>query len=401
MSIIEAFFISIQAIWSNKLRSILTMLGLIIGISSVVTIVSLGNATQTAIEEELSSLGINSIYIYHDRQETIKPSESLSIDDMKYVEKTFEDTVLYVTPNIEEYGTILSDIEETGLMLSASTLNTDEAEDLTLVEGRFLNEFDISGYKRHIVIDSDLAEILYGSTTAVGNKVLVTARKATSAYQIVGVYENKETLEGFSESRAYMPYTTMDMMFKLQGQIGGLKVTFDPSVEDINVEIQYIVTAIERYNRNIGEGKYVTFSAEDFIESVNETLGMLTLFVSAIAGISLVVGGIGVMNIMLVSVTERTKEIGIRKALGAQYTDIMLQFLIEAITISIIGGMIGSIFGGIFTHFGGKLMKMNAVMSMNSLLLAVVFSVSIGLFFGIYPANKAAKLDPIEALRHE
>ncbi len=401
MNIIEAFYISIQAIWANKMRSILTMLGLIIGISSVVTIVSLGNATQQSIENELSSLGVKSVTIYYEKDAIIKPSERFTYSDMDYIEENFLDTVLYVTPEINRQGKILGDVSDTGISLSASTLDTVDAANLEMLSGRFLNTFDIDGYKKNIVIDSDLATEMFGSVNASGNKVLINTGNTTNSYNIVGVYEKTESLGGFSQAKAYLPYTTMDMIFKLEGQMDNIKVTFNADVEDTNIEKNKIIAAIERSNGNLGEGKYSTFSAEDLIESVNSTLGMVTIFIGAIAAISLIVGGIGVMNIMLVSVTERTREIGIRKALGAQYGDIMLQFLIEAVTISILGGLIGSIFGGIFTSVGGQLLKIDAFVSINSLMIAVVFSTSIGIFFGIYPANKAAKLDPIEALRHE
>lgn len=401
MNILEAFYISIQAIWSNKMRSILTMLGLIIGISSVVTIISLGNATQQSIENELSSLGVKSVTIYYEKDAVITPSERFTYSDMDYIQDNFTDTVLYVTPEINRQGKILGDISDAAISLSASTLDTVDSANLDMLSGRFLNTFDINGYKKNIVIDSDLATEMFGSANASGNKLLITTGNSTNSYNIVGVYEKTESLGGFSQAKAYLPYTTMDMIFKLEGQMDNIKVTFNADIEDTNVEKNKIIAAIERSNGNLGEGKYSTFSAEDLIESVNSTLGMVTIFIGAIAAISLIVGGIGVMNIMLVSVTERTREIGIRKALGAQYGDIMLQFLIEAVTISVLGGLIGSIFGGVFTSIGGQLMKIDAFVSINSLLIAVVFSTSIGIFFGIYPANKAAKLDPIEALRHE
>ena len=401
MNILEAFYISIQAIWSNKMRSILTMLGLIIGISSVVTIISLGNATQQSIENELSSLGVKSVTIYYEKDAVITPSERFTYSDMDYIQENFMDTVLYVTPEINRQGKILGDVSDAAVSLSASTLDTVDSANLEMLSGRFLNTFDINGYKKNIVIDSDLATEMFGSANASGNKLLITTGNSTNSYNIVGVYEKTESLGGFSQAIAYLPYTTMDMIFSLEGQMDNIKVTFNADVEDTNVEKNKIIAAIERSNGNLGEGKYSTFSAEDLIESVNSTLGMVTIFIGAIAAISLIVGGIGVMNIMLVSVTERTREIGIRKALGAQYGDIMLQFLIEAVTISVLGGLIGSIFGGIFTSIGGQLMSIDAFVSINSLLIAVVFSTSIGIFFGIYPANKAAKLDPIEALRHE
>jgi putative ABC transport system permease protein len=401
MNILEAFYISLDSIWSNKMRSILTMLGLIIGISSVVAIVSLGNATQNSIEENLSSLGINSITVYYNKDATIAPGDLFTFSDIELIEENFKDQVTYVIPSVTRNGTIVGDVNDTGISFNGSVEKTEESEDLTMVNGRFLNAFDFEGYKKNIVIDSDLAEEIFGSQTPTGQKIMIQIGQSSQSFMVVGVYEKEEGLGGFSSSTIYVPYTTMNMMYNLDNKVDSLSVTFNETVENPSEEIQYVINALERSNNSIGDEKYNTFSAEDLIDTVNETLGMVTLFIGAIAAISLVVGGIGVMNIMLVSVTERTREIGIRKALGAQYSDIMLQFLIEAITIAILGGIIGSLFGGFMTSIGGNLMDIKATVSLDALLLAVIFSMSIGIFFGLYPANKAAKLDPIEALRHE
>lgn len=400
MNIIEAFIIAFSAIWSNKMRSLLTMLGLIIGISSVVTIVSIGNGTQDAMVENFESLGINRISISEQRRVTLTPSEKLTASDMALIRQSFEEEVETITPRLTKNVTIVENIDETDVSLVGVSVDSEETLDLTLVNGRFINVFDIDARKERVVIDSDTAQAIYESTDVVGEKILLSFGKTTKSVQIVGVYEAEESLSGFSTAKMYTPYTTIDKMFNLQGVINGIEIGLSADADKDLLKSQ-ILSLIERRHGNEGEDKYSTFSAEDQMEMVTSTLETVTLFISAIAGISLIVGGIGIMNIMLVSVTERTREIGIRKALGATRKDILTQFLIEAITVSILGGLLGALVGFILTQLASSLMDLTARFSYDSLLLAVVFSASIGIFFGIYPANKAAKLDPIEALRYE
>lgn len=400
MNIYEAFKISLEAIWANKMRSILTMLGLIIGISSVVTIVSLGNGTQDEIEESLGSLGVNSVYINYARKVTQSPSDKFAISDVELIMENFPDDLDGIVPSISRSGSIVEDIDEPVISFNAVNMYSEAILDLDLLSGRFINEFDIEGYKNNIVIDSSLAEDLFDSDEATGKKLLIKSGKSTSSYNIVGVYKKLEDEYAYSSPIVYLAYTTMDMKFSLKGEVNSLMLSVKAEKDPTEIG-EKVLDFIERSNGNLGEDKYSVFSAVEKIEMVTSTLGTMTLFVSAIAAVSLVVGGIGVMNIMLVSVTERTKEIGIRKALGAKYIDIMMQFLIEAVTISVLGGLIGSILGIIFIEIGSSLVGISASLSPESLLLAVLFSTSIGVFFGIYPAQRAAKLNPIDALRYE
>lgn len=396
----EAIKIAFSAIWSNKMRSLLTMLGLIIGISSVVTIVSIGNGTQDSMMEEFESLGINRISISEARRVTLTPAEKITISDMDLIRESFSEEVATITPKISKNVSIVENIDETDVSLTGVSMDSEETLDLTMLSGRFINEFDIDSRKSRVVIDSDTSDAIFGTTDSVGEKILLSLGKTTRSVQIVGVYESEESLSGFSQIEMYIAYTTMDQQFNLQGQINGIEIGLADGYDKDTVESE-IVSLLERRHGNEGQSKYSTFSAEDQMEMVTNTLETLTTFVSAIAAISLVVGGIGIMNIMLVSVTERTREIGIRKALGATRKDILTQFLIEAVTVSMLGGFIGALVGMLLTQIAATMMSLTASLSVDSVILAVLFSASIGIFFGIYPANKAAKLDPIEALRYE
>ncbi len=400
MNIGEAFKIALSAIWSNRMRSLLTMLGLIIGISSVVTIVSIGNGTQESMMEDFAALGINRISISEQRRATLTPSEKLTLADMALVREAFPEKVETITPKISKNVSIVKNIDETEVSLTGVSMDSEKTLDLTMLSGRFINEFDIDSRREWVVIDSDTAEAIFNSTDIIGETLLLSLGKTTKSVQIVGVYEMEESLSGFSSAKMYVPYTTMDKLFNLQGIISGIEIGLANGYDKDTVESE-ILSLIERRHGNEGDNKYSTFSAEDQMEMVTSTLETVTLFVSAIAAISLVVGGIGIMNIMLVSVTERTREIGIRKALGATRKDILIQFLIEAVTVSMLGGFLGAIVGLILTQIVASIMSLTASLSWESVVLAVAFSASIGIFFGIYPANKAAKLDPIEALRYE
>lgn len=400
MRSIELIMIALSSIWSNKLRSLLTMLGLIIGISAVVTILSIGEGSKNAIADQLGSLGIQNITIQESRNVSLSPSERLEIEDMARIKTAFPDLVQAVVPSISRTATIIQDIDETSVSMTGASQDTKIIDSLTMVSGRAIEESDILSRRSVIVIDSELSTTLFGEGSSLGRPLIINNGVKANQYVIIGVYEKSTNSLGFSESKIYTPYTTLDKNFNLRGRIGGITLSMT-NKDTLKLDAGRILEYLKRIHRTSEEEPYSYFSLDSMLDTVSTTLGQITLLISAIAGISLVVGGIGVMNIMLVSVTERTREIGIRKALGARGIDILVQFLVEAVVICLIGGALGVVFGFIFTEMAQLVMKTEMSLTLSSVLLATLFASAIGIIFGVYPANRASNLDPIEALRYE
>ncbi len=400
MKPLELFKIAVKSIRSNKIRSLLTMLGLIIGISSVVTILSVGDGTTNSISSSLGALGGNNISISESADETILPGDRITIEDAEQLKTAFPEIIKAAVPISSEMAFVRADLEDTKTVVNGSNPDTKAIEDLTLVSGRFIDETDLLSGKKVIVIDSEIEKDLFGQQSGIGKSMALDSGPQTVTYTIVGVYEKEESSLGAMSRNVYIPYTTLDQVFNLKGRIQGIKINLATS-DQVSYDASRVINYLERRHHNEGTEKYEYFSMEAMVDTISETLGLLTTFVSAVAGISLVVGGIGVMNIMLVSVTERTREIGIRKALGAKPKDIMLQFLVEAVIICLIGGLIGVAFGYVLTEVAGILFNIDMTLSLFSVVLSTCFSTAMGVIFGVYPASKASKLDPIEALRYE
>ncbi len=405
MNIFESLRVAISAIWSNKMRSVLTMLGIIIGISSVITVFTLGKGGRTAIGQEFESFGVARVYMGMNWKENPQSKDLMNHADIDALTRTFSDEILAISPSYTTSGELSMNRKNESVYISGINEQYNKIENKEIIKGRYLIESDVKAMREVALIDSDMAMELFGRLDVLGERISVRTRNQNISLLIVGVFEEKKGLIsnlGLDEQPKYVytPISTVEKFFGLGDRVYGIEMNLNQDVE-IQTVLGRMTSMIERRHRNIGEGMYRGYSAESEMESVGKVTGIITAVISSIAAISLLVGGIGVMNIMLVSVTERTREIGIRKAIGAKRRDILLQFLVEAMIISGLGGIIGTVFGIGISYVISAFIKIPPGISLSTILIAWFFSAGVGIFFGIYPANKAAKLDPIDALRYE
>lgn len=381
------------------------MLGIIIGISSVIAVVALGQGSKAMMNKEFEKLGVNRASIYHNWREDHTSRDYMNHEDIKALRRSFEDDIAAMSPTFSVRGKVVAGREKRDVYIYGAGheyINIDKKE---IIKGRYLVEGDIKAKRNVVVIDDELALEIFGRTNVIGERIIVNNNANNYSPIIVGVYKNKKSIlmggmSGNAPKFIYLPISTVEKMFGIGDRIYELELNLKQGV-NIEQTLDKMVKLIERRHDNVGKNKYRSYNAESDLEMVNKMAGVMTMVVGAIAAISLLVGGIGVMNIMLVSVTERTREIGIRKAIGARHRDILFQFLVEAVIISGIGGIIGTILGVGLSYIISNFIKIPPTVSPLTILIAWVFSAGVGIFFGIYPANKAAKLDPIEALRYE
>lgn len=400
----EYIKIAVLNIKNNRGRSVLTMLGIIIGISSVIMVISVGNGVRGQINEELDGIAGGQVSIYVDssrKDSTVR----FDINDINALAKNV-DHLLGVTPIFGTWGTADGPKGSYDLRLIGGTTGLMYYDKEPIIKGRFFNQNDYDNSSPVCVISESNARMLFGTTDVVGLSFDGTIWGYTQELTIIGVRKDSASalLNLLGDGGYISASVPMSMLASKYGyyidEITQLML-FAEKNEYSSEVAKNAMNILESRHHCGGENQILTESFSDYSSQYDSILGAITIFVSFVAAISLIVGGIGVMNIMLVSVTERTREIGIRKSLGARTKSILIQFLAEAGIITLIGGLIGIVIGVAAAFLICSLLTMKASVNIITVLLASFFSCSIGIFFGIYPAKKAARLSPIEALRHE
>lgn len=400
----ESFLMAWASLIANKLRSLLTMLGIIIGVAAVIALVSIGNGVKQDIEDSISSLGSNLLVVLPGAPRTpgARSSQgsmkSLKISDYEAIAKL--EGVKAASPMTNGSYVVIYQNKNWTTSVAGVNANFQDVNNWTMTSGRFFSDKNVQNRERVAVVGQTVVKNLFADEDPVGKEI----RVKNIPFRVIGVLKSKGngTMGNDQDDTVLIPYTTS--MERVEGIDYLLRVYVvakdDEGIDRLQADIENLL----RVRHNIKDTNLDDFNIQNMksiMETVAQTTGTFTLFLGAVAAISLVVGGIGIMNIMLVSVTERTREIGVRKALGATYSVIVTQFLIEAVVISLMGGFIGIAFGIGASKVIGMVSGMSTIVSVPTIIMSFAFSMAIGLIFGIYPARKAAKLNPIDALHYE
>ena len=400
----ESFLMAWASLIANKLRSLLTMLGIIIGVAAVIALVSIGNGVKQDIEDSISSLGSNLLVVLPGAPRTpgARPSQgsmkSLKISDYEAIAKL--EGVKAASPMTNGSYVVIYQNKNWTTSVAGVNANFQDVNNWTMTSGRFFSDKNVQNRERVAVVGQTVVKNLFADEDPVGKEI----RVKNIPFRVIGVLKSKGngTMGNDQDDTVLIPYTTS--MERVEG-IDYLRRVYVVAKDDEGIDrLQADIENLLRVRHNIKDTNLDDFNIQNMksiMETVAQTTGTFTLFLGAVAAISVVVGGIGIMNIMLVSVTERTREIGVRKALGATYSVIVTQFLIEAVVISLMGGFIGIAFGIGASKVIGMVSGMSTIVSVPTIIMSFAFSMAIGLIFGIYPARKAAKLNPIDALHYE
>lgn len=403
MSFLESFKQALDSLKANKLRSILTMIGIIMGVFSIITIMAIGNAAEQYINGEFEKIGANMLTIGYKNHNTGR-DEWLLLEDMETVKKAAPE-IKNIATSIQRTGTLRMDSKTRSAMVYGVSAQYKSFSPIEMAEGRFLTDFDVSSRAKVVIVDEYFAKRYFNKVDIIGETLKFRAPSGRNYnLKVIGVTKAaNDMFAGMMDNEnfptyVYMPITAVQQMFYNVKRLDSIMVTLDKN-ESYKEVGDRIVKTLE-----LSKGKkdaYMSYSTQDAQQILSSIINVISGVLLVIAVITLIVGGIGIVNILLVSVTERIREIGIRKALGAQKKDIILQFITESIIMTGISGLIGIALGVIAGNVISQTIKIPPVVDVPVIVSAFLGSITLGLIFGVYPAKKAADLDPIESLRYE
>jgi putative ABC transport system permease protein len=409
MTVAQAFLEALESLSGNKLRSGLTVLGIVIGVAAVIAMLAVGTGAEESITGSISGIGTNLLFVFRgDPGDSIRNPKPLTLGDADALRDQFAaPSVEAVAPALQGNGTVSFGGEQTTPQILGVTPEYFQVRNYIVTEGQYITEEHILGRASVVLLGPEVAENLFGHSDGVTGE---TVRIEGQPFRVLGVLESKGGGSfGSQDNVVIVPFTTAQTRLIRRSTSDRVDIIFVQAVSgEVVTQASEEISAIlrNRHRTPVGADDFTVFTQQDLLATFQSITGILTIFLGGIAGISLLVGGIGIMNIMLVSVTERTREIGLRKALGARKRDILTQFLTESSLLSLIGGIIGIMFGWLISFIVGRIAAASdtaftPVVGIDAILLATIFSAAVGLFFGIYPASRAANLEPVEALRYE
>jgi putative ABC transport system permease protein len=408
MNLVQTFWEALESISANKMRSGLTVLGIVIGVGAVIAMISIGRGAENTITGSISGIGTNLIFVFRGGSEEVRNPKPITFGDAEAIADPFQaPSVMAVAPMLQGQLRVTFGGETANTTIQGITSEFSTVRNRTVTEGEYIDEAHILGRASVALLGIDTADKLFGRTSGLTGE---TIRIEGQPFRVIGILEERGGSSFNNEDDIVLvPISTAQTRLLRRSTSDRVDVLMvqAASAEAVLIASQEIAQILRtRHRTEIGADDFTILTQQDFLSTAETITGVLTIFLGGIAAISLLVGGIGIMNIMLVSVTERTREIGLRKALGARKRDILIQFLTESSVLSLIGGLIGIALGWAISLVVGQIAAASdtpivPAIGIDVILLATIFSTAVGLFFGIYPANRAANLEPVEALRYE
>ena len=409
MNVWQSILEALESLNANKMRSGLTILGIVIGVAAVIAMLAIGAGAENSITGSITGIGSNLLFVFRGGEDdSLRNPEPLTVGDAEALGDSLNaPSVQAVAPFLQGNAEVSFAGDSTNSTLTGVTPEYFPVRNYVVAEGEQITEAHILGRASVVLLGTEVADALFDRHEGLVGE---TVRIEGQPFRVIGVLEERGGgMMGSEDNTMLIPFSTAQARFLRRSPIDKVDVILIQAVDaelvqDAAEEVSAILR--QRHRTPVGEDDFTVFTQQDMVDTASSITGILTIFLGGIAAISLLVGGIGIMNIMLVSVTERTREIGLRKALGARKKDILIQFLTESSLLSLVGGLIGILLGWAIAMIVGLVAAkaetpFDPVVSLNAVLLATLFSAAVGLFFGIYPANRAASLEPVEALRHE